>query len=168
MKPKLAVLLVGVVIACTSAAAAESDTHRIFLPEDIKWAPAPASLPWGADAAVLYGEPAKEGMFALRIKAPKGYRIPPHTHPKPEVVTVITGKIRLGMGPKADSSKAQILPSGSVFSMPADTPHYMLTDEDAVVQINAIGPWGTDYVDPRDDPRLNIAPARKGSDTRPE
>ncbi len=36
MKPKLAVLLAGVVIACTSAAAAEIDTRKVFFPNDIK------------------------------------------------------------------------------------------------------------------------------------
>ncbi len=68
MKPKLAVLLACVAIACPLAAAVEIDTHRSFLPQDIKWVAAPTSLPGGAEAAVLYGDPEKEGMFALRIK----------------------------------------------------------------------------------------------------
>lgn len=32
---------------------------------------------------MLYGDPAKDGMFAFRLKVPKDYHIPPHTHPKP-------------------------------------------------------------------------------------
>ena len=79
---------------------------------------APPSLPAGAEAAVLYGDPAKEGMFALRIKAPKGYRIAPHTHPKPEVITVISGKFSLGLGQTGDRAGVETLPAGS-FSLNA-------------------------------------------------
>lgn len=168
MKRKLAVLMTGVAIACGSAALAEAvDTHKVFLPKDIKWESLPPSLPAGAEAAVLYGDPAKDGMFALRIKAPKGYRIPPHTHPKPEVITVISGKFSLGMGPTADRASITSLPAGSFSSMPPGVAHYVFVDEDSVVQINATGPWGIDYVDPRDDPRLNVAPTeQRGSGER--
>jgi hypothetical protein len=61
--------------ACTAAQAA--DAHSIMTPQDIKWGPAPPVLPPGAQTAVLYGDPSKEGLFALRIKLPQGYHIPP-------------------------------------------------------------------------------------------
>jgi quercetin dioxygenase-like cupin family protein len=117
-------------------------------------------LPAGAEAAVLFGDPAKEGMFALRIKAPRDYRIPAHMHSKPEVLTVISGNLGLGMGPAADRAKVESLPAGSFASMPAGVVHYVFVDEESVIQINAIGPWDIDYVDPRSDPRLNVAPSR--------
>jgi quercetin dioxygenase-like cupin family protein len=159
------VVLVTIVIACGSAALAEMiGTHKVFLPQDIKWGPTPPSLPAGAEAAVLYGDPAKEGMFALRIKAPKGYRIAPHTHPKPEVITVISGKFNLGIGPKADRASVESLPAGSFSSMPPGVAHYVFVDEDSVVQINATGPWGIDYVNAKDDPRLNGVPEGRSSD----
>ena len=159
MKRKLAALIASVAVAFGSVALAETiDTHKVFLPQDIKWGPMPPNLPTGAEAAVLYGDPAKEGMFALRLKASKGYRIPPHTHPKPEAITVISGKITLGMGPSADRASVEYLPAGSFASMPQGVVHYVFVDEDAVVQVNAIGPWGIDYVNAKDDPRLNGAP----------
>ena len=71
---------------------------RVQAPADIKWQDAPASLPPGAKLAVLEGNPAKEGTFVMRLKLPDGYRVPPHTHPKPEIVTVISGIFRLGSG----------------------------------------------------------------------
>src|SRR3982751_6699039 len=49
-----------------------------------------------AEVALLYGDPTKEGLFALRLKVPKGYRVPTHTHPKPEIGTVLSGTVRLG------------------------------------------------------------------------
>lgn len=165
MKRRFVVLMTGVVIACGSAALAEMiGTHKVFLPQDIKWGPMPPSLPAGAEAAVLYGDPTKEGMFALRIKAPKGYRIAPHTHPKPEVITVISGKFNLGMGPAADRASVESLPAGSFSSMPPGVAHYVFVDEDSVVQINATGPWGIDYVNAKDDPRLNGVPESSSSD----
>jgi quercetin dioxygenase-like cupin family protein len=84
---------------------------------------------------------------------PKGYHIPPHTHPKPEVVTVISGTFRLGMGKTADQSKAQALPAGSFFALSPGMEHYAFADEDTVVQLNSTGPWGLTYVNPKDDPR---------------
>ncbi len=161
MKQKWAVLLASVGMVCGFAAMAEMvDTHKVFLPQDIKWGTTPPSLPAGAEAAVLYGDPTKEGMFALRVKMPKGYKIAPHTHPKPEVITVISGKFSLGMGSKADRAKIESLPAGSFSSMPPGVGHYVFIDEDAVVQINSLGPWSIDYLDPKDDPRLNVAPAK--------
>jgi quercetin dioxygenase-like cupin family protein len=161
MKRNLTVLITSVAIACGSTALAEMiDTHKIFLPQDIKWGSVPPSLPAGAEAAVLYGDPAKEGMFALRIKAPKGYRVAPHTHPTPEVITVISGKLSLGMGPAADRASVESLPTGSFSSMPPGVVHYVFVDEDSVVQINAAGPWSIDYINPKDDPRLNVAPSK--------
>ncbi len=162
MKRKLAIVMTGVAVIFGSAAAAEMiNTHKVFLPQDIKWGSTPPSLPAGAQAAVLYGDPTKDGMFALRIKLPKGYSIPAHTHPKPEVITIISGKFSLGMGSKADRVGAESLPAGSFSAMPPGVAHYVFVDEDSVVQINAMGPWGIDYVDPRDDPRLNVAPTEQ-------
>ena len=110
MKRSCVILMIGVVIACGSAAVAETvGTHKVYLPRDIKWGPAPPSLPAGAEAAVLFGDPAKEGMFAVRIRAPKDYRIPPHTHSKPELLTVISGKFGLGMGPAADRAAVEFI-----------------------------------------------------------
>jgi quercetin dioxygenase-like cupin family protein len=134
-------------------APAQAEEQRIVSPRDIKWAPAPASIPPGAQAAVLYGNPGKDGLFALRLRLPKGYRIAPHSHPKPEIVTVISGTFRLGMGESADAAKAQALPAGSFFAMAPGMVHYAIADEDTVVQLNSTGPWSLTYVNPKDDPR---------------
>jgi hypothetical protein len=31
--------------------------------------------------------------------------------------------------------------------------HYFSTDQDTIIQINSSGPWGLNYVNPKDDPR---------------
>ncbi len=110
-------------------------------------------LPPGAEAVVLYGDPAKQGLFAMRLKVPDGYRVAPHTHPQPEVVTVISGTFRLGMGEKADESRVQALPAGSFFALSPGMAHYAFFEGETVTQITTNGPWGISYINPKDDPR---------------
>jgi quercetin dioxygenase-like cupin family protein len=147
------VAIVSGLIALAGPASAQSMDHTMLRPEDVKWVKAPPSVPAGAEASVLYGDPGKDGLFALRLKLPKGYVIPPHTHPKPEIVTVISGTFTLGMGEVADRNNAKPLPAGSFFAFAPGMAHYAFTDEETVVQINSTGPWGINYVNPKDDPR---------------
>jgi quercetin dioxygenase-like cupin family protein len=130
-----------------------ADDHKVLTPDEIKWGPAPPSIPKGAQAAAIYGDPSKDELFALRLKLPKGYHIPPHTHPKPEVVTILSGTLRLGQGATAEQSKAKPLPAGSFFAMTPGMQHYVYADEDTVLQLNSTGPWGLTYVNEKDDPR---------------
>ena len=149
--PTFAVALVGSL--AVTAPAQSMEGHKIVPVQEIKWGPAPGSIPPGAEAAVLYGDPGKEGLFALRLKLPKNYHIAPHTHPKPEVVTVISGAFRFGMGETADRSRAQPLPAGSMFACAPGMAHFVYADEDTVIQLNSNGPWGITYINPKDDPR---------------
>jgi quercetin dioxygenase-like cupin family protein len=144
----VAVALIGAAIGAQA-----EDAHKVVSAQEIKWGPAPPSIPAGAQAAVLNGDPGKEGLFSLRLKLPKGYAFAPHTHPKPEIVTVISGTFRLGMGEKADKSKGQALPAGSFFALPPGMAHFAFADEDTVIQLNSTGPWSLTYVNPADDPR---------------
>ena len=130
-----------------------SAEHKIVQSQDIKWEPGPAALPAGAQRAVLLGDPSKEGLYVLWLKVPKGYRIPPHTHPNQEVVTVISGTMNLGMGETADPAKAKALPAGTFFAMPPGMPHFAYFEEETIIQGNAIGPSIINYINPKDDPR---------------
>lgn len=154
---KLKSLVLSAVVAFAgvgSVASAEMmDGHTIVAPQDIKWGPAPDALPAGAEAALLLGDPSKEGLFVLRLKLPKGYSIAPHTHPADEVVTVVSGTFQLGMGEIADRDDVHALAAGSFIALPPNSPHYVFFDEEAVVQISTVGPWGLTYVNPEDDPR---------------
>src|SRR5215475_15944858 len=147
----IAVVAVAGVAFTTPADTMEGRTS--VSPQDIKWAPAPAMLPPGAEAAVLFGDPSKEGYFVLRLKFPAGYSVAPHTHPVDEVVTVISGTFYKGMGKTADRRKAQPLPAGSFFALPPGVAHYVFMHEETVIQISTKGPWGLTYVNPKDDPR---------------
>ena len=71
---------------------------KLYPMAEIQWKSGPASLPAGAKFAVLEGDPSKEGFFTMRLWLPDGFKIPPHSHPKVEHITVISGTFNLGMG----------------------------------------------------------------------
>ena len=141
-------------VAVLMATAANGmEPHKAITADAIKWEAAPPALPPGAQAAVLYGDPSNEGVFAMRLKMPKGYQIPPHTHPKPEIVTIISGEALLGTGEKADRRDIHRLPAGAFIAVSPGMAHYAIAEQDSVVQLNSVGPWEIKYVNPADDPR---------------
>jgi hypothetical protein len=148
-------ILVLIGTACGAVAQTEKhpEVHTILTPQEIKWSAAPPAIPKGAEAALLYGDPSKAEPFVLRLKLPGNYHISPHTHPVPEVVTVISGTFKLGSGETAEKDKAQPLPAGSFFAFSPGMVHFAYTDEETVVQVSSTGPWGLSYVNPQDDPR---------------
>src|SRR5262249_58555138 len=74
----------------TSCCHARSSAWTSTVDRDAKAKGLPrVKMPADDICAAVYGDPGKDGLFVLRLKLPKGYAIPPHTHPKPEIVTVI-------------------------------------------------------------------------------
>ena len=102
---------------------------------------------------MLEGDPAKEGPFTMRLRLPDGYQIPPHTHPKTERLTVLSGTFRLGMGEKFEEGALRDLPAGSYGCWPAGMKHFVQVRGETIVQLHGVGPWQIVYVDPADDPR---------------
>ncbi|TVS05364.1 MAG: DUF4437 domain-containing protein [Phycisphaerales bacterium] len=129
------------------------DEHILIAAEDVEWRSGPASLPDGAQYAVLEGDPGEDGMFVMRLKLPDGYIIPPHTHPNVERVTVVSGVFHLGHGARVSREHASRLPEGSFTSMPPGMRHFAFTEGETVVQLTSIGPWEINYLNPADDPR---------------
>ena len=125
----------------------------LYPPAQIQWKDGPPSLPKGARIAVLEGDPAKEGMFVMRVKVPDGFHIPAHTHPKPERVTVIQGTFKLAMGENPKLEKATVLPAGTYGVWPPGMVHAVWTEGETIVQFHGMGPWVINYVNPGDDPR---------------
>jgi hypothetical protein len=125
----------------------------IYKSDGLKWQDGPPSLPPGAKIAVLEGDPTKEGPFVFRVKVPDGYKIPPHTHPKSERVTIISGSFNIGMGDKFDSAKGQEMPAGTYGTWPAGMKHFVWVKGETVVQFHGDGPWKINYLNDDDDPR---------------
>ncbi|HZR05164.1 MAG TPA: cupin domain-containing protein [Candidatus Udaeobacter sp.] len=126
---------------------------RLYPPTTIEWKTGPAGLPPGARMAVLEGDPTKEGPFVVRFRFPDGYHIAPHTHPKTERVTVISGALYLATGEALDRESAKKLPAGSFGYWPAGMKHTAWSEGETVIQLHGVGPWQINYVNPADDPR---------------
>ena len=114
--------------------------------KDIKWGPAPAAIPKGAQIAVLQGNPFQSGPFVMRLKVPAGYKIPPHWHTQDESLTVISGTLYFGPGDKVETSKAHTVTPGSFHFLSGKDHHYLVAKTEAVIQINGNGPFDVTYV----------------------
>ena len=134
---------------------ARHDAMEVSLhyPNELKWTDAPPSLPRGAKIAVLEGDPGKEGPFVFRALLPDGYRIPPHTHPKMERITVISGTFNVGMGDAFDQTKTKPMPAGTYGFWPAGMKHFVWAKGETVIQFHGMGPWSLKYINAEDDPR---------------
>ena len=103
--------------------------------------------------AVLAGDPTKKGLFTVRLQAPAGYKVPPHTHPTAENITVISGTFNVGTGDKFDEAAGKALEAGGFVMLPAEMKHYAWSTGETIVQIHGKGPFAIKYVNPADDPR---------------
>jgi anti-sigma factor ChrR (cupin superfamily) len=153
MRPTFAVSVVVLAAMSWSSDAGDKLEPTICTPESLVWHDGPPSLPPGAKIAVLEGDPTRPGPFVFRVKVPDGYKIPPHTHPKPERVTVVTGSFHLGMGARFDPKHAVTLPAGTYGTWPPGMKHFVWVEGETVVQFHGDGPWVIEYVNPADDPR---------------
>ena len=151
MRPLM--ITAALLLATTGTALAEDRMPgHAMRPDQLQWGPAPSVLPKGAQFAVLAGDPGKAGPFTIRLKASAGYKIPAHSHPTAERVTVISGDFHFAMGDKLDEAKAEKLGSGGFVDLPAKMNHYAFMSTETVVQIDSEGPFAITYVNPADDP----------------
>ncbi len=152
------VALLAAISLSLAQAGQDKTGHVMTVPNDVKWGPAPPSLPSGAQFAVLEGDPAKAGeMYTIRLKAPEGFKIPPHWHPVDEHVTVLSGTVAIGMGEKFDEAAVREMPAGSFAIMPKGMRHFAWARSEVVLQVHGVGPFEINYVNPADDPRRKSA-----------
>ena len=143
---------VAIIHAQLSAEEMQSTDMQLYSPTAIEWKAAPAACPRG-QRWLSEGDPTKEGAFVVRFQFPDGYHVPPHTHPKTERVTVISGILHLSTGEALDRSSAKKLPAGSFGYWPAGIKHTAWSEGETVIQLHGTGPWQINYVNPADDPR---------------
>jgi|SRR5215510_1038383 len=127
--------------------------HKIENVGEAKWGTAPPMLPSGAKIEVLLGNPMGDALYTVRLKFPANYKIPAHSHPTDEMVTVISGELYMGMGDKLDPKGAKALTVGGFGLMPANENHFAFTKTETVILLQGMGPVEFKYVNPADDPR---------------
>jgi quercetin dioxygenase-like cupin family protein len=137
--------IVAVVLAWSFGDSWPDSAIRLF-PADLKWKSNPTLH--GLETALLLGNPDAPELYIQRIKIPAGTRLVPHSHPNSmRIVTVLSGTLYFAFGEKFDESKLTALPPGTFFTEPKDMPHYSMAREDVILQFNAIGPAGTNYIE---------------------
>lgn len=149
MKTALPTGMIGV--AALAAGMLSAPAHMIdgptsLAPQEIDSARGSLSVPPALEAVVLYGDPSKDGWFALKLELPANYTIPPHSHFRPEVVMVRSGTLHIGTGKTIDRDAARPLPAGSFVAFPSGMAHFAFTEEETVIQLNSTGPWSPGYV----------------------
>ncbi len=133
-------------------AAEQASGHISLVPSELKWADAPGIGP-GVKIAIIEGDLKATGPVTFRIKLPAKAKIPVHTHPLIEHVTVISGTFYLGIGEKFDESKARAYPTGGITVIPQGMPMFAFSkDKETIIQVHGVGPWGINYLNPADAP----------------
>lgn len=111
----------------------------------------PDSLTWRAmgplmEQAIVDGNPAATGEFALAIRFKAGGVIQPHWHPNETRVTVIRGDVWVGFGDQADTAHTKTIAAGGFAVVPAEAHHYEGARTDALIIITGAGPLKTTMV----------------------
>jgi hypothetical protein len=160
---KRTMILAATCILCLDGASraaeksASAKTEAVTLAAaDVKFGPAPPTLPAGAQLAVLHGDPGKKGPFTMRLKIPDGYKIPPHWHSNDEELTIISGDFMLAMADKPGEN-VHALSSGAYHFLPAKMHHSASSKGETVVQVHGTGPFDIHYLNPADDPSKKAA-----------
>ena len=121
-------------------------------PAQLKWTDAPGIGP-GVKIAIIEGDLKAAGPVTFRIKVPPDTKIPVHTHPLVEHVTVLSGMFYFAIGDKYDVAKAKAYSTGSALVIPTGVPMFAFTkDKESMIQVHSIGPWGIHYLNPDEAP----------------
>lgn len=101
-----------------------------------------ALRPMSGDVEILYGDPEKAGEpFVMRIRELPGTRIPLHSHPVDEHITVVQGTWYFAVGERWESTALGELTPGTYAFAPAGSTMFGYSPDGAVVQVHGVGPF---------------------------
>lgn len=139
--------ILAVIVGATNFAGQSKKEIVGLTPEQVRWF-TPGYYNDGRQRAQLFGNSSEGGAWVDRAKIPAGARVPAHTHPQDELVTVIEGVWYLGEGAKFDATKLRRYPAGSFIVIPAGIPHFVAAKEGSViVQLSGTRKFQTDYLE---------------------
>jgi Cupin len=141
-------LMMAGVTGVGAVAPQESSEFVRISPAQIQWQDIPNAH--GAQQAILLGDPAKAGLYVIRVKFPPHVMDLPHWHSMARYVTVLAGTWVTGTGDRFDLARAVPLKPGSVMLHPANGIHWDGSGgpENVIVQITGEGPATTTPLDP--------------------
>ena len=135
--------LIAVMMALLGTLAmGQSAAVKTWDPSNIIWQ---NTYPDGTKWSVLEGDkdaPGKAFTYAFYI--PAGYW-EHHSHNQNARVAVVSGALKVAIGPKLDKEGAKAYPVGSFLLVPANVEHTMGADVDTIIIGTAMGPWKTHH-----------------------
>jgi quercetin dioxygenase-like cupin family protein len=120
----------------------QSAAVKTWDPRNIAWQ---TTYPDGTKWSVLEGDkdaPGKAFTYAFFI--PAGYW-EHHSHNQDARVAVVSGSLKVAVGPTLDKNGAKPYPVGSFLLVPANIEHTMGADVDTIIIGTAMGPWKTHH-----------------------
>jgi hypothetical protein len=129
------------------------ERHMMVTQDQLEWGPV-GSMGEGAEIAIIEGDISKEEPFTFRLRLEDGFEILPHIHPAYERGAVLKGTLHFAHGEEFDRDATTALLEGSVFVMPPGAPMFGYAEGEVIFQLHGTGPWGIEYLDPEDDPRM--------------
>ena len=134
---RLAMISLFLVFGSLQAAELDPKAINIQLPKDIKW----TSSPSGSEQAILFGDPAKPGLYIVLTKWLPHKNSRPHSHPNDRFITVLKGTWWVNTGPNYDPGGMKAVPTGSFVVHYGGQTHYDgARDEECILQIVGMGP----------------------------
>jgi quercetin dioxygenase-like cupin family protein len=135
-------LIVVMMILLGTLVMGQSAAVKTWDPSNIVWQ---TTDPVGTKWSVLEGDkdaPGKAFTYAFYI--PAGYW-EHHSHNQDARVAVVSGALKVAIGPKLDKGGAKTYPMGSFLLVPANIEHTMGADVDTICIGTAMGPWKTHH-----------------------
>jgi hypothetical protein len=147
------VLFVGGALIATTGANAQGLPEQRLPAEHFNWPQSQANqagsaMRPGLQTIFVIGDGTSNRLFSVVFRVPPNTKITPHSHPDERSCWYF------GYGNVRDEDKLQALPAGSSYTEPAGRIHFAGTkDLEAIAECTAIGPTGTTFFKPTDDPR---------------
>jgi hypothetical protein len=135
----------------------KTDGQLLVRAKNIHWSPAPSSLPAGAKAALLQGNPIEAGRYVIRVQFPANYKIPFHSYANAMDVTVVSGTLYVATTQTFDKKKAFAIKPGDFYHLPARSQQLTFTKGETVLEIHGDGPLELAYTSKTDDPLKGAA-----------
>lgn len=129
-------------------------------PSEIPWSlpqsgvQAGSSMQPGVQSVIVFGDASRPTLYSVMFKVGPHAAIPAHSHPDDRSCFVTSGVWYFGYGEHYAEAALRALPPGSHYTELAHQHHFAGTKaEGAVVACTAVGPAGTTFAQPTNDPR---------------
>lgn len=116
----------------------DRNSRDFKLPDQIEWKGRPGS---GNQSAILFGDPAKPGLYVQLLKRGPNDWSRPHSHPNDRFITVLAGTMWIGTGTKFDPNNTVGLKPGGFVRDIANQVHFDGSKDDGLtIEIVGMGP----------------------------